>query len=249
MSKVKERKKRTESVPQPDPVEQIAAEPMGQVEQVEAAAPIEPEVVAEVADEPPAIVAEDPPLDYSEPALPDNDVEVSTGSIIEAILMATDAPLPAPKIAEILGTGNASDVKEQIAQLNEQYAATGRSFRIEEIAKGFQILTVPVYNGWLKKVLSARADTKLTGAALETLAIIAYKQPVLRAEIEAIRGVAAGDIVNRLREMNMVKIVGRAEEIGRPMLYGTTKRFLEVFGLAGLEDLPKVEELVPPPAK
>lgn len=176
----------------------------------------------------------------------EKDVEVSTESIIEAILMATDAPLPAARIAEILGTGDAKLVRKHVEALNEQYAATGRSFRIEEIAKGFQILTLPVYNGWLRKVLHAREETKLTGAALETLAIIAYKQPVLRAEIEAIRGVAAGDIINRLREQNLVKIVGRAEEIGRPMLYGTSKRFLEVFGLASLDDLPKVEELAPP---
>lgn len=183
--------------------------------------------------------ADDMPIDEA-------DVEVSTESIVEAILMATDAPLPAARIAEILGTGDSRDVRRHIASLNAAYAEAGRSFRVEEIAKGFQILTLPVYNGWLKKVLSARADTKLTGASLETLAIIAYKQPVLRAEIESIRGVAAGDIVNRLREQNLVKIVGRAEEIGRPMLYGTTKRFLEVFGLASLDELPKVEELVPP---
>ena len=108
---------------------------------------------------------------------------------------------------------------------------------------------MPAYNAWLSKVLRARTETKLSPAAMETLAIIAYKQPVLRADIEAIRGVAAGDLINRLREMNLVKIVGRAEVLGRPMLYGTTKKFLEVFGLASLDELPQVEELTLPAEK
>ncbi|HRX84068.1 MAG TPA: SMC-Scp complex subunit ScpB [Phycisphaerae bacterium] len=173
-------------------------------------------------------------------------VEVTTESIVEAILFATDTPLSAKKIAQILGVGNAGDVKKHIATLNDQYAATGRAFRIEEIAKGYQMLTVPAYNNWLRQVLKIREETKLSPAAMETLAIVAYKQPILRADVEAIRGVACGEVINRLREMNMVKIVGRAEEIGRPLLYGTTSRFLEIFGLGSLDDLPGVEELTPP---
>ena len=175
--------------------------------------------------------------------------EITTESVVEAILLATDSPLPAARIAQILGVGDARDVKKHIAALNRRYQETGRSFRIEEIAKGYQILTLPAYNAWLSKVLRARTETKLSPAAMETLAIIAYKQPVLRADIEAIRGVVAGDLINRLREMNLVKIVGRAEVLGRPMLYGTTKRFLEVFGLASLDGLPQVEELTPPAEK
>ena len=175
--------------------------------------------------------------------------EITTELVVEAILLATDSPLPAARIAQILGVGDARDVRKHIAVLNRQYQETGRSFRIEEIAKGYQILTLPAYNAWLSKVLRARTETKLSPAAMETLAIIAYKQPVLRADIEAIRGVVAGDLINRLREMNLVKIVGRAEVLGRPMLYGTTKRFLEVFGLASLDDLPQVEELTPPAEK
>jgi segregation and condensation protein B len=165
---------------------------------------------------------------------------------VEAILFATDTPLSAKKIAQILDVGNAADVKKHIATLNEQYAATGRSFRIEEIAKGYQMLTIPAYNNWLRQVLKVREETKLSPAAMETLAIVAYKQPILRADVESIRGVACGEVINRLREMNLVKIVGRAEEIGRPLLYGTTTHFLEVFGLGSLEDLPNVEELTPP---
>jgi segregation and condensation protein B len=177
-------------------------------------------------------------------AVPEQDV--SAESIVEAILFTTDSPVPAPKIAQILGSGNATDIKSHIERLNEHYEKTGRAFRIEHIAKGYQMLTMPVYNTWLSKVLKLRAETKLTPAALETLAIVAYKQPVLRVDIESIRGVACGEMVNRLREMNLVKIVGRAEELGRPMLYGTTKAFLEVFGLGSLDDLPNADELVPP---
>lgn len=163
--------------------------------------------------------------------------------VVEAILFATDSPLPAAKIASILDVGDARDVRKHIAGLNEEYEARGMSFRIEEIAGGYQMLTMPIYNTWLSRLLRVRQETKLSPAAMETLAVVAYKQPVTRAEIESIRGVAAGEMLNRLREVNLVKIVGRAEDLGRPLLYGTTKRFLEVFGLGSLEDLPQVEAL------
>jgi segregation and condensation protein B len=175
--------------------------------------------------------------------------EITTQSVVEAILFASDVPLPAAKIAQIVGAGDAREVKKHIAALNERYEAAGAAFRIEEIAAGFQMLTLPEYNTWLSKLSKARSDSKLSQAALETLAVVAYKQPVLRADIEAIRGVAAGEMLNRLRELGLIKIVGRAEEIGRPMLYGTTKKFLEVFGLADLRELPQVEELRPPEPK
>ncbi len=178
------------------------------------------------------------------PAAPSR--EITTESVVEAILFASDVPLPASKIAQIVGAGDARDVKKHIAALNERYEAQGSAFRIDEIAGGFQMLTLPEYNTWLTKLSKARSDSKLSAAALETLAVVAYKQPVLRADIEAIRGVAAGEMLNRLRELGLIKIVGRAEEIGRPMLYGTTKKFLEVFGLADLSELPQVEELRPP---
>jgi segregation and condensation protein B len=172
--------------------------------------------------------------------------EVTTEQVIEAILFAADAALTLPKIVSILGVGSARDVKKHIESLNKRYAREGAVFRIEKIAGGYQMLTLPQYNNWLRRLRQNRQDSKLSPAALETLAVVAYKQPVVRAEIEAIRGVSAGEMLNRLRELNLVKIVGRAEDVGRPMLYGTTKRFLEVFGLSGLEDLPQVEQLPPP---
>lgn len=169
-------------------------------------------------------------------------IEVTTESVVEAILLSTDVPLSGSKIAQLLGAGDARDVRNHVDRLNERYAQTGCSFRIETIAKGFQILTLPEYDHWVRGLHKVRADARLSPAALETLAVVAYKQPALRASVEAVRGVAVGDMLVRLREVNLIKIVGRAEEIGRPLLYGTTKRFLEVFGLNSLKDLPKVDE-------
>ena len=167
--------------------------------------------------------------------------EVTPESIVEALLFSSDAPLPGAKIAQVLGVGDAGDVRQHVDSLNDKYAANGAAYRIEAIAKGYQMLSLPVYDRWIGKLHQARADARLSGAALETLAIVAYKQPALRADVEAIRGVAVGDMLNRLREMNLVRIVGRAEEIGRPLLYGTTTKFLEAFGLASLNDLPKID--------
>lgn len=169
--------------------------------------------------------------------------EIQPHRVVEAVLFATDSPIPAAKVASIIGVGDARDVRKHVETLNEEYSERGMSFRIEEVAGGFQMLTLPAFNTWLTKLLRARQDTKLSGAALESLAVVAYKQPCTRADVEAIRGVAAGEMLNRLRELNLIKIVGRAEDLGRPMLYGTTKRFLEVFGLSSLEDLPQVEAL------
>lgn len=169
--------------------------------------------------------------------------EIHPHRVVEAILLSADAPLAPAKIASILGIGTARDVRKHIETLNTQYAEQSLSFRIEHIAGGYQILTLPAYHTWISKLRRVRQETKLSAAAMETLAIVAYKQPCTRADIEAVRGVAAGDMLNRLREMNVIKIVGRAEDLGRPLLYGTTKRFLEVFGLPSLDDLPRVEAL------
>jgi len=173
--------------------------------------------------------------------------EATVESVVEAVLFASDEPLRDARLADIAGT-TTKQIKEQIGNLNEKYEANNNTFRIEQIAGGFQMLTLPMYNHWLKKLLRARSDGKLTSAALETLAIIAYKQPIIRADVESIRGVAAGEMIRNLMYKGLVKIVGKAEVLGRPMLYGTTKKFLEIFGLNSLKDLPKVEELKKPPA-
>jgi segregation and condensation protein B len=164
---------------------------------------------------------------------------------VEAALLTTDRPVPAAKLAEALGGAGAKDVNAAVAALNALYEQTGRSFRVEPLAGGWQILTLPRFAPVLAALHKTRAQTRLSAAALETLAIIAYKQPILRADIEAIRGVACGEVLRSLMDRRLVKIVGRAEVLGRPMLYGTTKAFLEVFGLASIKDLPKAEELRP----
>lgn len=164
---------------------------------------------------------------------------------VEAALLSTDRPVPGAKLAELLDLPASKVVADHVAALNALYEQTGRSFRIEQLAGGYQVLTLPRFADVLGKLHRTRAAAKLTAAQLETLAIVAYRQPVLRADVESIRGAASGEVIRSLMERQLVKIVGRAEEIGRPMLYGTTKRFLEVFGLATLKDLPKAEELKP----
>jgi segregation and condensation protein B len=166
-------------------------------------------------------------------------------SVVEAVLFASDESLTDARLASIVETST-KQIRQNIKKLNDKYKANNNAFRIEQIAGGYQMLTLSPYNHWLKKLLRVRSDTKLSHAAMETLAIIAYKQPVMRADIEAIRGVAVGEVIRSLSYKGLVKIVGRAEVLGRPMLYGTTKKFLEVFGLNTLKDLPKVQELREP---
>ena len=177
----------------------------------------------------------------------DPDFAPTVESVIEAVLFASDESLTVARLADIVETG-AKQVREHVENLNKKYTANNNAFRIEQIAGGYQMLTLSPYNHWLQKLLRARSDSKLSAASLETLAIVAYKQPVIRADIEAIRGVAVGEVIRGLMYKGLVKIVGRAEVLGRPMLYGTTRRFLEVFGLNSLKDLPKVEEFKKPPA-
>ncbi len=190
------------------------------------------------------------PLENQEPdeadaRLSEDGPEPTVESVVEAVLFTSDEPLTDTRLADIVEV-TAKQVRRCIEALNEKYKTGNNAFRIEQIAGGYQMLTLSPYNHWLKKLLRARSDSKLSSAALETLAIVAYKQPVLRADIEVIRGVAIGEILRSLMYKGLVKIVGRAELVGRPMLYGTTKKFLEVFGLNSLKDLPKVQELKEP---
>ncbi len=171
---------------------------------------------------------------------------------LEALLMTADRPLKSQAIIDPLNLLDRSS--ESISQetldasidaLNEEYESTNRSFRIERVAAGYRIMTLPEHAPVVAAMHRARAGTRLTRTQLETLSIIAYRQPVTRAELENIRGVACGDIVRTLMDRGLVKITGRAEVLGRPMLYGTTPRFLDTFGLANLKDLPKPEDLLP----
>ena len=167
---------------------------------------------------------------------------------IEAMLVSSDRPLKASAVVDALAVHLDRPVDSKIIQqgfalLNEQYDEQKRAFRIEEISGGYRLMTRPEHASIVAAMHRSRATTRLSKPALETLSIIAYRQPITRAELEAIRGVACGEVVRTLMDRRLVKITGRAEELGRPMLYGTTRQFLDTFGLASVKDLPKPEEL------
>jgi segregation and condensation protein B len=141
------------------------------------------------------------------------------------------------------GEDPAQQVASAVENLNRQYEATGRSFRIESVAGGYRVMTLPALAPVLAAFHKTRSSSRLSRAAVETLAVIAYKQPITRAHLEAIRGVACGEVLRSLLDRRLITIKGRAEELGRPILYGTTKEFLDAFGLASLKDLPSATEL------
>jgi len=180
--------------------------------------------------------------------------ELPLAQRVEAVLLCSDRPLTDAKIASILGlapdsgaarkVGQASAaIHQAIEELNESYEESDRSFRVEAVAGGRQILTLPALGPLMAQIRAARGDGRLSPAALEALAIVAYRQPILRADIESIRGVACGEVLRTLMDRRLVRIVGRAEELGRPMLYGTTREFLRVFGLARLDELPRTGDV------
>lgn len=166
--------------------------------------------------------------------------------IVEALLFSVQEPISVRKISEIVEGTEAKEIREVIQQLREEYDTHDRVFQIEEIANGFQLLSRPEYHEWISKIRKKSGESKLSQQALETLSIIAYEQPIIRADIEAIRGVQAGQMIRTLIEKGLVKITGRDEVLGRPLLYGTTTKFLDHFGLKSIKDLPKVEDLEMP---
>ncbi|MHC4430068.1 MAG: SMC-Scp complex subunit ScpB [Planctomycetota bacterium] len=166
----------------------------------------------------------------------------------EAVLLTTERPLSDQRLADLLGIGGkgaAARVRETIDELNAEYEQSGRSFRAEHVAGGWQLMTTPEYGPLLERQHHQKQEFRLSQAALETLAIIAYRQPIMRAEIEAIRGVACGEVVRGLMERRLVRVAGRAEQLGRPLLYGTTPQFLKVFGIGATDELPPVDIDVP----
>jgi len=172
--------------------------------------------------------------------------------IIEALIFASDEPLTARQIVDILGSADNTgprlriredDVLGYIRELNAEYVQLGRSFRIIHVAGGFQFATMPDFAEWLGRMVKEKAKRKLSQATLETLSVIAYKQPVTKPEVEAIRGVNADYAIHKLLERGMITIVGRAATPGRPLLYGTTQDFLKHFGINDLSELPKPREI------
>jgi segregation and condensation protein B len=173
-------------------------------------------------------------------------------NIIEALIFATDEPLTTRQIADILRNADNGGVSIRIREdeilsiirdLNSVYVSERRSFRIIQVAGGYQFATMPDYAEWLGRLVKEKARRKLTTATIETLSVIAYKQPVTKPEIEAIRGVNADYAIQKLMERGLVTIVGRAASAGRPLLYGTTSDFLKHFGLNDLSELPKPREI------
>ncbi|MGH7561832.1 MAG: SMC-Scp complex subunit ScpB, partial [Gemmatimonadales bacterium] len=161
---------------------------------------------------------------------------------LEAILLVADEPVPAGVLAEIVGS-RLSEVEELLVDLAGEYARDGRGFVLRAIAGGWRLYTHPGARTAVEAFLKAGQQSRLTRAALETLAVIAYRQPVGRAEIEEIRGVSASGVLRSLQERGLIEVVGRSEGLGRPLLYGTTPLFLELLGLPDLANLPRADEL------
>ena len=168
--------------------------------------------------------------------------KVECKKIIESLFFISDSPITLVKLQNIIVEADKKVVKEALNELVSDYA-NDRAVRVEEIAGGYQLLTRPDYQKWLERLKTSRDEGKLSAAALETLSIVAYKQPVMRAEIESIRGVDSSAIIRGLMEKKVIKIAGRGESLGRPILYGTTDKFLELLGLASVNDLPKPAEM------
>jgi segregation and condensation protein B len=162
--------------------------------------------------------------------------------IIESLLFAGEAPIQLKKIHEVFPDVSLKELREILEKLKEEYENLNRSFYLREVANGYQLCTKPEYAGWIRKLKKTR-PSRLSPATMETLAIIAYKQPITRAEIEQIRGVDTAGILRSLLEKKLIKITGKKDVPGRPLLYGTTSKFLTMFGLKGLKDLPTLEDI------
>lgn len=164
-------------------------------------------------------------------------------SVIEAVLLSAETPVSAGRLAEVVDGHGAREVARLVDELREEYGRTGRGFTIVEVAGGYQLATRSELSPWLRRFHKDRHQVRLSQAALETLAIIAFKQPLTRMEVDSIRGVNSAGVLQTLMEVGMVRITGRSDGIGKPMLFGTTREFLVHFGLKNLADLPKPKEL------
>ena len=163
--------------------------------------------------------------------------------IVEAVLFASDAPLTADEIARADETLDEDQVEDALQLLRAEYDDAARAFQIVDLAEGYQILTRPEFAPYLERFDNVPRPSRLSGPAIETLAIIAYRQPIGRLEMEYIRGVGASGVIRTLQDRRLIDVVGREEGLGRPLLYGTTQHFLEHFGFNSLESLPRPEEL------
>jgi segregation and condensation protein B len=147
------------------------------------------------------------------------------------------------KLAQSANLTDGTEARTLLTELRRCYDARGCAFQVEQLAGGYQLMTRPKFAPWLRPLVPSHEAVRLSPPALETLAVVAYRQPVLRAEVEAIRGVACGEILRQLMDRDLLRIVGRSEELGRPLWYGTSKRFLQVFGLCNLDQMPLADAL------
>ncbi len=164
-------------------------------------------------------------------------------SRLEATLFLAREPLGLRKLAQLANLADATEARTLLRSLRERFDARGCAFQVAQVAGGYQLLSRREFAPWLRPQAAKEREIRLSPPALETLAVVAYRQPVLRAEVEAIRGVACGEILRQLMDRDLLRIVGRSEELGRPLRYGTTKRFLEVYGLSNLDQLPWSDQL------
>jgi segregation and condensation protein B len=162
--------------------------------------------------------------------------------VLEALIFCSPQPVTSREITQVMQGVPKSAWLEAVAEIKDDYARDGRGLQLVEVAGGYQITTRPEYNDWVRELLDPRAPTRLSVQALETLAVIAYKQPVTLPEIIDLRGVKSGGVIKTLLEKRLIRITGRKEVVGRPMLYGTTKEFLLHFGLKDVGELPRIEE-------
>jgi len=163
--------------------------------------------------------------------------------ILEAVLFASDMPVEMERLSEIIDGLTPSEIMDLIDSLNREYETEGRSFRLVEVAGGFQFETLPQFGSFIEKLYRSKSRPKLSRASLETLAIVAYKQPISKVEIDALRGVDSDAAIRTLLNRDLIEITGRSEAVGRPIIYGTTQEFLRYFGLKDIKDLPGADEL------
>ncbi len=162
---------------------------------------------------------------------------------LEAVLLMARGPLTSRKLSQLAGLEDGTQSRTMIRELNRQYDQSGRAFQIKRIAGGYQMLTRPQFSDWIGRLDQIPRRPKISKSAMETLTIVAYRQPIIKAEIEAVRGVGSGEMLRQLLESGLVRIVGRSENLGRPYLYGTSKEFLATFGFASIRDLPRADQL------
>jgi segregation and condensation protein B len=209
----------------------------------------EPEPTQEAVQQPAAPEAAADQAESEQPAAGEQERRARIKRILEALLFSSDRPLHARQLAEAAGAADGHEARSLLKEMQAEYDGQGRAFALEEVAGGFQLMSRPEFAPFIGRLHEGQQRESLSKAALETLAIIAYRQPITRAAIEDIRGVQCGPVLRTLVDRRLARVSGRSEELGRPLLYGTTSQFLQVFGLSSLSELPKKKKLAPPKAE